>query len=135
MTTFWGHCQKHSPSQISDTPRTTFDPVQNLSSGFLPHRMSFAAFSHAMRNRWKNPCISHAIKHTIRWGSDGREPLILWEKYGYQFPRLSPKDGFCYIFPYYGILEGIPVISHGVKYSIRYYRCTHTLREVCVQIS
>ena len=28
------HCQRSSPSQISDTPRAGFEPAQNLSSGF-----------------------------------------------------------------------------------------------------
>ena len=40
----------------------------------------------------------------IRW----EKVLILWEKYDYQFPRLSPYDGFCCIFPYYGKLMGKP---------------------------
>ena len=29
------HCQRSSPSRISDTPRTGFEPVQNLSSGLV----------------------------------------------------------------------------------------------------
>ena len=29
------HCQRFSPSQISDMPRTGFDSAQNLSSGFV----------------------------------------------------------------------------------------------------
>ena len=29
------HCQRSSPSQISDTPRAGFEPAQNLSSGFI----------------------------------------------------------------------------------------------------
>ena len=28
------HCQRSSPSQISDTPRIGFEPEQNLSSNF-----------------------------------------------------------------------------------------------------
>ena len=28
------HCQRSSPSRISDTPRAGFEPAQNLSSGF-----------------------------------------------------------------------------------------------------
>ena len=27
------HCQRSSPSRISDTPRAGFEPAQNLSSG------------------------------------------------------------------------------------------------------
>ena len=29
------HCQRSSPSQISDTLRAGFEPAQNLSSGFI----------------------------------------------------------------------------------------------------
>ena len=29
------HCQRSSPSRISDTPRAAFEPAQNLSSGFV----------------------------------------------------------------------------------------------------
>ena len=29
------HCQRFSPSQISDTPLAGFEPAQNLSSGFV----------------------------------------------------------------------------------------------------
>ena len=46
------------------------------------------------------------IKYTIGWESDGKEAPILWEKYDYQFPRFSPYDGFCCIFPSYGKLMG-----------------------------
>ena len=28
-------CQRSSPSQMSDTPRAGFEPVQSLSSGFV----------------------------------------------------------------------------------------------------
>ena len=31
----WDHCQRSSPSRISDTPRAGFEPVQNLSSDFV----------------------------------------------------------------------------------------------------
>ena len=29
------HCQRSSPSWISDTPRAEFEPARNLSSGFV----------------------------------------------------------------------------------------------------
>ena len=31
----WDHCQRSSPSRISDTPRTGFELAQNLSSGLV----------------------------------------------------------------------------------------------------
>ena len=37
-----------------------------------------------------NPCISHMMKYTIRWESDGKKVSILWGKLNYQFPRFSP---------------------------------------------
>ena len=30
----WDHCQRSSPSQISDMLQAGFEPAQNLSSGF-----------------------------------------------------------------------------------------------------
>ena len=60
-----------------------------------PHWKGFVTFSHTMRNLWGNPCISHMLKYTIGWESDVKKPPILWEKYEYQFPRLSPYHGFC----------------------------------------
>ena len=66
------------------------------------HTMSFVAFSHTIKNWWGNPCISHMIKYTIRWESNGKKAAIIWEKYEYQFPRLLPYHGFCCIFLYCG---------------------------------
>ena len=31
----WDHCQRFLPSQISDTPRTGFEPAQSLCPGFV----------------------------------------------------------------------------------------------------
>ena len=74
-----------------------------------PHTMGFVAFSCTMRNWWGNPCISHMTKYAIGWESDGKKAPILWEKYDYQFPRLSPYHGFCCIFPYCGKFMGKPM--------------------------
>ena len=57
-------------------------------------RMDFAAFSCAIRNWMEKPHISHLVKYTIRWESDGRKVPILWGKNGYQFLRLCQFDGF-----------------------------------------
>ena len=80
------------------------------------HATSFVAFSRTMRNWWGNPCISHMMKYTIGWESNGKKALILWEKYEYQFSRVS--HGFCCIFPYCGKFMGKPCISHMLKYNI-----------------
>ena len=31
----WDHCQRSSPSRISDMPQAGFEPTQNLSSGLV----------------------------------------------------------------------------------------------------
>ena len=40
--------------------------------------MDFAVFSRAIRNRWEKPCVSHVVKYTIKWKSDGRKVPICW---------------------------------------------------------
>ena len=75
----------------------------------FPHTMGFVTFSHAVENLWGNPYISHMLKYTIGWESDGKKAPILWEKYEYQFPRLSPYHGFCCVFPYCGKFTGKPM--------------------------
>ena len=83
-----------------------------------PHAKGFVAFSCNMRNWWGNPCISHMMKYTKRWESNGKKAPILWEKYNYRFPRLSPYHGFCYIFPYWGKFMGKPMHSPYAEYII-----------------
>ena len=84
----------------------------------FPRTMGFAAFSSGVRNLWGNPCISHMLKYTIRWESDGKKAPILWEKYEYQFPRLSPYHGFVAFSGAVGNLWGNPYISHMLKYTL-----------------
>ena len=72
----------------------------------IPNTMGFVAFFHTVENLLGNPCISHMLKYTIGWELDGKKAPILWEKYGYRFPRLSPYHGFCCIFPYCGKFMG-----------------------------
>ena len=81
-----------------------FEKRMSINFWGSPHTMGFVAFSRTMANWWGNPCISYMMKYTIGWGSNGNKAPILWEKYEYQFPRLSPYHGFCCIFPYCGKL-------------------------------
>ena len=74
-----------------------------------PHTKGFVVFSRTVGNLWGNPCISHMLKYTTGRGSDGKKAPILWEKYDYRFPRLSPYHKFCYIFPYCGKFMGKPM--------------------------
>ena len=101
--------------------------------------VGFIAFSRIMGNWWENPCISNMTKYIIGWESDGKEVLILWEKYDYQFPRFSPYNRFCCIFPYYGKLMGKPMhfpydeVYH--RMGIRWEKSTHTMGKVWLPIS
>ena len=72
------------------------------------HRMCFAVFPDVMGYWWETSCIFHVMKYTIGQESDEKEAPTLWEKYGYQFPRLFPQDGFCCLFRCYGILMRRP---------------------------
>ena len=113
---------------------------KNMSTNFTgpPHMMSFVVFYHTMGNWWENHCISHTMKYTIGWESDGKKVPILWEKYDYQFPRFSPYDGFCCIFLYYGKLMGKPMhfpydeVYH--RMGIRWEKSTHTMGKVWLPI-
>ena len=49
------------------------------------------------------------MKYTIKWESNGKKVLIIWEKYEHQFAIFSPYDEFCWIFLYYGKLMGKPI--------------------------
>ena len=84
----------------------------SISFSDFPHTMGFVAFSRAVGNLWGNPCIPHMLKYTIRWESNGKKAPVLWERYGYRFPRLPPYHGFCCIFPYCGKFMRNPCISH-----------------------
>ena len=75
----------------------------------IPNTMDFVAFFHTVESLLGNPCISHMLKYTIGWELDGKKAPMLWEKYGYRFPRLSPYHGFCCIFPYCGKFMGKPM--------------------------
>ena len=103
------------------------------------HTMGFVAFSHTVGNLWENPCISRMMKYTIGWESDGKKAPILWEKYEYQFPRLSPYHGFCYIFPCCGKFMGKPIhfpyaeVYH--RMGIGWEKSTHTMGKVWLSIS
>ena len=105
----------------------------------FPHTMVFFAFSHTVGNLWGNPCISHMMKYTIGWESDGKYAPILWGKYEYQFSRLSPYHGFCCIFPYCEKFMGKPIhfpyaeVYH--RMGIGWEKSTHTMGKVWLSIS
>ena len=42
----------------------------------FPHTMGFVAFSHVMRNKWENTCISYVIKYTVKRESNGKKAPV-----------------------------------------------------------
>ena len=73
--------------------------------------MDFAAFTSATGNLWGNLSISHVMKYITGWESGWRNSHTLWEKYEYQFPRVSLHCS-CY-----GKLMGKPIhFSYGEVY-------------------
>ena len=69
--------------------------------------MCFATFSHAMGNWVGNLCITHVMKYTVGWESNGKKAPILCGKHEYQFLRFY--DEFCSIFLYHEKLMGKPI--------------------------
>ena len=84
---------------------------KSTSINFLefPYTMGFLAFSITVRNIWGIPCISHMMKYTVGWWSNGKNEPSLWERYEYKFPRLYPYHGFSCIFQYCGKCVGKPI--------------------------
>ena len=88
---------------------------------------------------WGNSCISHLMKYTPGWEPNGKKAPTLWEKYEYQFPRLSPYHEFCCIFPYCGKFMGKPMhfpyaeVYH--RMGIGWEKSTHTMGKVWVSVS
>ena len=105
----------------------------------FPYTMGFVAFSHTVGSLWGNPCISHMLKYTTGWELNEKKAPILWEKYDYQFLRLSPYHVFCCIFPYCREFMGKPI---HFPYAEVYHRMeiggeksTHPMGKVWLSIS
>ena len=55
---------------------------ESMSTSFpgSPQTMGFVAFSCTMENLWGNPCLSHMMKYSIEWESNGTKALMLMGK-------------------------------------------------------
>ena len=79
------------------------------------------------------------MRYTIGWESNGKKGPILWEKYEYQFPRVSPHHEFCCIFSYCGKCMGEPMnfpyaeVYHRME--IGWEKSTHAMGKVWLSIS
>ena len=63
------HCQRSSPSRISDTPRAGFEPTQNLSSD-LVELSSAVVITTILRYHWRCHVITFCFKQAVKkWGN------------------------------------------------------------------
>ena len=145
MGNWWGHpCISHMmkyivgwESYVEKSPML-WEKYEYQFPRFTPYK-GFCFIFLTMRNWWGNPCISHMMKYTIGSESNGKKVPTLWEKYEYQFPRLSPYHGFCYIFPYCGKFMGKPMhfpyaeVYHRMR--IGWEKSTRTMGKVWLSIS
>ena len=73
-----GHCQRYSPSQISDTPRAGFEPAQNLSSVLVEWSYAVVKVIHyKIRRRKATVCKWNLIRH-----GKSNYTNLLWEMSG-----------------------------------------------------
>ena len=81
---------------------------KNMSTNFAgsPHAMGFVTFSHTMGNRWGNPCISHMMKYTIGWESDGKKYPYYGKSMSTNFPGFPHTMGFVAFFSVLWEIDG-----------------------------
>ena len=83
---------------------------------FTPYQR-FGAFSHTMRNQWGNLCISHMMKHTIGWESNGKKHPYYGKSMSINFPDFPHTIGFVAFSRTVGKLWQNLYISHMLKYT------------------
>ena len=76
-----------------------------------PHAMGFCYIFPYYEKLMGKPVHFPYNKVYHRMGIYEKKAPILWEKYEYQFTRLSPYHGFCCIFPYCGKFMWKPMHS------------------------
>ena len=99
----------------------------------IPHSMGFTM----LWEIWgENPCISHVMKYTIGWESNGKKHPYCGKCMS---TRFSPYDGFCCIFLYYGKLVWkpmhFPFDEACYRMGIVLGKIIHTMGKVWVPIS
>ena len=83
-------------------------------SGFF-YSMSFPVISHALGNWRENPCISHMMKYTKGWQSNGKNHLLYGKSMGTNFSGIPHSMGFIMLWE---IWWESPCICHVMKYTI-----------------
>ena len=77
--------------------------------------MGFPAISYALGNWQENPCISHMMKYTTEWQSNGENHPFYGKSMGTNFPSIPHLMGFTMLWE---IWWENPCIFHAMKYTI-----------------
>ena len=78
----------------------------------LPLTMGFVAFSRTVGNLWGNPYISHMLKYTIGWESDGKKVPYYGKRMSIGSPDFPHTMGFVAFSRTVGNVWRNPCISH-----------------------
>ena len=112
----WDHCQRSSPSRISDMPRAGFEPEQNLSSGF-------AEGSCAVVITTTPRC--HDIYYNIIIITSFVKKESSYHLHFFKItkePRLQGKNGIPILYSFFGIAKIIDTMATHL---------THTINQRC----
>ena len=126
------HMMKYTTGLESNRKTTHFmeKALEPISQAF-PIRWVSLTFVILWEVWWENTCISHVMKYTTKWESNGKKALILSEKLEHQFPRLFPYHGFCCIFPCCRKLMRKSMHPHMMTlinfFQCKYFSLTHSL--------
>ena len=110
MENWWGNqCISHTMEdttgwESNGKKDSYFGNCMGTNFPCFPQLMGFTAFSHAIGNYEKTHALSHMMKYTIGWESNGKKTPILWVPV-----PLNLLIGFCCILPCYGKLMGKPM--------------------------
>ena len=83
-------------------------------SGF-PHSMSFPPMSHTLGNWQENSCVSHMMKYTTGWQSNGKSHPFYGKSVETNFSGIPHSMGFTLL---WGSWWENPFIFHVMKYTI-----------------
>ena len=93
---------------------------KSMSTNFPGFPLGFVTFSRAMGNWWWNPYISHMMKYTTGWESNGKKHPYYGKSMGTNYPgsaHLMPFAEFCHAIENW--LKN-QQISHLMKSAIRW---------------
>ena len=87
----------------------------------FPHTMGFVAFSRTVGSLWGNPRISHMLKYTLRWESNGKKSTHtigkVWVSISQTFPIPWVLLHFPVLWEIYRETHAFPIWWHRLIFS------------------